>query len=562
MSEKQYTPFHIHTDISNGTTILDSVTKFQDYIDAAHSLGMTAMGFSEHGSIFEWWHKKCAVENAGMKYIHAVECYVTETLEEKQRDNYHCILIAKNLQGFYELNRLVSRSFGIDDNHCTKIPRDEDNHVYYNPRISLDELLNTSSNIIVTTACVGGILARGTESAKEKFLKFLIENKDRCFLEIQHHFDEVQIEYNKYLYQLHLKYDIPLIAGTDTHSLNKDDADCREILQKAKNIHFDGEDNFDLTFHSYDELVEIYRQQNSLPEEVYLEALENTNYMASLVENIVIDKSMKYPHIYENPVETFRLKVDEAIKNHKYIQERYSEEEIKSFRDEELQVYEKANSIDFMLLQTYLRNWEKQNGIQCGYGRGSVSGSELAYALGITEMDSKKFNLNFFRFMNPDRVSLADIDSDYGETDRAKVKKFLLEKHMDLPQIRTSEIITFNTINIKGAIREVARAYEIPLDEVSKIVKDADNDYEKAKEKYNKQYPKLFHYVELSKGVIVSIGSHPSGVLISDLNIAETVGLCTTKGSEYPVSMLNMKELDDLMYVKLSKIGWCIGNDA
>lgn len=562
MSEKQYTPFHIHTDISNGTTILDSVTKFQDYIDAAHSLGMTAMGFSEHGSIFEWWHKKCAVENAGMKYIHAVECYVTETLEEKQRDNYHCILIAKNLQGFYELNRLVSRSFGIDDNHCTKIPRDEDNHVYYNPRISLDELLSTSSNIIVTTACVGGILARGTESAKEKFLKFLIENKDRCFLEIQHHFDEVQIEYNKYLYQLHLKYDIPLIAGTDTHSLNKDDADCREILQKAKNIHFDGEDNFDLTFHSYDELVEIYRQQNSLPEEVYLEALENTNYMASLVENIVIDKSMKYPHIYENPVETFRLKVDEAIKNHKYIQERYSEEEIKSFRDEELQVYEKANSIDFMLLQTYLRNWEKQNGIQCGYGRGSVSGSELAYALGITEMDSKKFNLNFFRFMNPDRVSLADIDSDYGKTDRAKVKKFLLEKHMDLPQIRTSEIITFNTIDIKGAIREVARAYEISLDEVSKIVSDTNNDYEQAKNKYSKLYPKLFHYVEIAKGTIVSIGSHPSGVLISDLNIAEMIGLCVTKDSDYPVSMLNMKELDDLMYVKLSKIGWCIGNDA
>lgn len=562
MSEKQYTPFHIHTDISNGTTILDSVTKFQDYIDAAHSLGMTAMGFSEHGSIFEWWHKKCAVENAGMKYIHAVECYVTETLEEKQRDNYHCILIAKNLQGFYELNRLVSRSFGIDDNHCTKIPRDEDNHVYYNPRISLDELLSTSSNIIVTTACVGGILARGTESAKEKFLKFLIENKDRCFLEIQHHFDEVQIEYNKYLYQLHLKYDIPLIAGTDTHSLNKDDADCRKILQKAKNIHFDGEDNFDLTFHSYDELVEIYRQQNSLPKEVYLEALENTNYMASLVENIVIDKSMKYPHIYENPVETFRSKVDEAIKNHKYIQERYSKEEIKSFRDEELQVYEKANSIDFMLLQTYLRNWEKQNGIQCGYGRGSVSGSELAYALGITEMDSKKFNLNFFRFMNPDRVSLADIDSDYGKTDRAKVKKFLLEKHMDLPQIRTSEIITFNTIDIKGAIREVARAYEISLDEVSKIVSDTNNDYEQAKNKYSKLYPKLFHYVEIAKGTIVSIGSHPSGVLISDLNIAEMIGLCVTKDSDYPVSMLNMKELDDLMYVKLSKIGWCIGNDA
>ena len=121
----------------------------------------------------------------------------------------------------------------------------------------------------------------------------------------------------------------------------------------------------------------------------------------------------------------------------------------------------KVGAIDFMLLETYLREWERENGIQCGYGRGSVSGSLIAYALGITQMDSIKFNLNFFRFMNPGRVTNADIDTDYCSKDRDKIKYFLLHDKMNLPNIKTSEIITFNTIATKGAIKDVCRALNI-----------------------------------------------------------------------------------------------------
>ena len=97
--------------MSNGVTNIDSVTKFEQYIEAAKNCGMKAMGFSEHGSVFEWWHKKCAIEEAGMKYLHGVEAYLTETLAEKVRDNYHCVLIARNYEGFLELNGLISGSF-------------------------------------------------------------------------------------------------------------------------------------------------------------------------------------------------------------------------------------------------------------------------------------------------------------------------------------------------------------------------------------------------------------------------------------------------------------------
>src|SRR5690606_5132423 len=133
-----------------------------------------------------------------------------------------------------------------------------------------------------------------------------------------------------------------------------------------------------------------------------------------------------------------------------------------------------TNLIDFMLLQSYLRDWERDNGIYCGYSRGSISGSMIAYILGITEMDSIKFGLNFFRFANPERVSLADIDTDYSEEDREKVKKFILKDKMSLPNLYTSEVITFNTIALKGAIRDVGRALEIPLSTINDICKRVD----------------------------------------------------------------------------------------
>ena len=115
----QYTLYHLHSDLSNGVTNIDSVTKYGEYIERAKECGMKAMAFTEHGSVFEWWHKKSAIEAAGMKYIHGIEAYLTLNIDEKIRDNYHCVLLAKNYDGFLELNSLVSKSFCRTDNHFT-----------------------------------------------------------------------------------------------------------------------------------------------------------------------------------------------------------------------------------------------------------------------------------------------------------------------------------------------------------------------------------------------------------------------------------------------------------
>lgn len=577
----------MHSDLSNGVTNVDSVTKYHEYIKRAEECGMTALGFSEHGSVFEWYHKKTAIEAAGMKYLHAAEFYLTETIEEKIRDNYHCVLVARNYAGFLELNRLASAAFNR-----------KDNHFYYTPRISFDELFSTSDNILVTTACVGGVLGKGSDEVQQKFLRFLVDNKHRCFLEVGHHMDEKQVNYNRHLYEIHQQTGIPLIAGTDTHALNEAHELGRSILQKAKSVIFEGEDKWDLKFKTYDELVMAYRKQGSLPEEVYMQAIENTNVMADMVEVFTLDKGTKYPHIYENPEQVFYDKVQQAIETHPYASKNHAVEELKSIVDEEFEVYKATKSIDFMLLQSYLREWERENGIESGYGRGSVSGSMIAYLLGITQMDSARFNLNFFRFMNPSRVTNADIDSDYSGRDRDTVKRFLLQDKMNIPTIQSAEIITFNTIALKGAVRDVCRAlYGMSKDEskqlgefydavepsgalgpggggvrlpanlesarnrhinianeiCSKLVREGTKDV--APPELRKQYPDVFKYVDIVSGTIVSIGTHPSGVLLSDLPIVETIGLCSTSASEYPVSMINMKELDELMYVKLDILG-------
>lgn len=516
------------------------------YIERAKECGMKALGFSEHGSIFEWWHKKCAIEAAGMKYIHGIEAYLTETLDEKVRDNYHCVLMARNYDGFLELNSMISRSFNRNDNHF-----------YYVPRISFEELFNSSDNIIVTTACIGGVLGKGEERTKSKYINFLRQNKHRCFIEIGHHSDVKQIAYNQEMVGLSKSIGVPLIAGTDTHVLNARHEKGRSILQLSKNIRFDGEDSWDLKFKTYDELIDAFEEQDAISNNVFLEAIENTNRLADMVEPFSLDCGTKYPHIYKNPEQTFIEKVYQSIDTHPYALKNHSREEIKRVVDSEIEVYKATKSIDFMLLQTYLREWEKEHGIQCGYGRGSVSGSMVAYLLGITQMDSMKFGLSFFRFMNPSRVTNADIDTDYAGKDRDVVKRFLLRDKLNLPNIRSAEIITFNTIALKGAVRDVCRALykDKPGKNYIQISNEINSEIELHEDKVRAKYKEVFEYVDIINGTIVSIGTHPSGVLISDLPIDERIGLCSISTSDYPVSMLNMKELDDQMFVKLDVLG-------
>lgn len=527
-----YTILHCHTMLSNGVTSIDSTTTYQEYVDAAKACGMTALAISEHGSVFEHIHKKNAIEKAGMKYIHAEEFYVTMSLAEKVRDNYHCLLIAKNYDGFLELNTLSSKSFNR-----------EDNSFYYAPRITYEDLLNTSDNIIISTACLGGILSKADKEVKNDFVKFLRRNKHRCFLEIQPHLDPQQIEYNQKLYEVSQATGIPLLLCTDTHALNQEHLEARAIMQKAKNVHFDGEDNFDLTFKTYDELIALCKQQNAFPMEVYLEAIENTNKVADMIEPFELDYTYKYPHLWgDNSEQVLRDKISEGIKS-RGVDKYPNYQEYLDRIEYELEAYRHNQAIDFMLLMTDIIEWCKTQDILVGYGRGSCNGSVIAYLLYITEMDSIKHKLNFERFMNVERVSLSDIDTDFPPSRIDEVKNYIFNKH----GLYCSDIVTFNTVALKGAIRDVGRALEIPLSEVSEI---CDN-VEINEKHYRNAYPELFKYVDMVNGCVVSVGNHPCGMIVAPHSITDKLGLFTTTTDTVAISQVNMKEVDSLNYVKL-----------
>lgn len=529
---KNYTILHLHSMLSNGVTNIDSVTRYDQYIDRAAELGMKAIAFSEHGSIFQWVKKKLHTEEMGMKYIHAQEFYLTQTLDEKIRDNYHCLLIAKNYNGVLELNKLSSKAFNRDDNSF-----------YYVPRITIEDVKNTSDNIIVSTACLGGVLNKAPDNVRWDFYHWLCEHKDRCFLEIQPHLDPAQKSYDNTLWALSKQSGLRLLMCTDTHALNSIHVDGRRILQKAKNIHFDGEDKFHLEMMSYDELVQLCRMQDALPIDVYLDAIEMTNTVADMIEPFDLDYSYKYPHLWGDDSEAvLRAKIADGIV-WRGVDNLPNYQEYLDRIEYEMKAYVHNGAIDFMLLMEDIIAWCKTQGILVGYGRGSCNGSVIAYLLGITEMDSIKHGLNFERFMNTERVSLSDIDTDFPPSRINEVKQYIFNKH----GLYCSDIVTFNTIALKGAIRDVGRALEMPLDEVGQICNTVEQDENKCRAKY----PELFKYVDIVNGCVVSVGNHPCGLVVSPHSIDDRMGLFTTSTDDVPISQINMKEVDLQNYVKL-----------
>jgi DNA polymerase III subunit alpha len=520
-----YVPYHLHSEDS----LLDSTTNFKLYVDKAVKYQMKAICFSEHGNIFHHYKKRQYCESKGIKYIHGVEIYLTEQLEPKVRDNMHTILIAKNLKGFLELNNLIS------------IASDE-KHFYYKPRLSFDEFLNISDNIISTSACLASPLNQLDKD--NPYYEKLAQKYD--FYEIQPHKSQYQVIYNQYLYDLSLKYNKHLICGTDTHSLNEYKAECRSILQKAKGIVYSDEDSFDLTFKSYDELVEMFKIQNSLPENVYGQAIENTNLLNSLIESYDLDKSFKYASLYKDEDTAFQQTVTD-----KYLDKikRGIIKDTEQYRNniqEEYKVFKKLGMLSFILFMSELITWCNENNIPTGFCRGSVGGSTIAYILDIIDLNPVQWSTIFSRFANEDRVSLGDIDVDFDPRDREKVYEYIINK---FSVDKTCYILAVGTMDDKRTIEEIGRALQYDLNLVKEIKDSFSANSNKAREKYQE----LFYYFDGMKGTQISQGCHPAGIVAGDLTLADNVGLIC-KDDKW-ISQIDMDELHDLNYVKYDILG-------
>lgn len=523
-------------------------------MDLAIANGQKAIASTEHGKPIGWVTKKMLCDKAGIKFIHGVEIYLTESLEEKVRDNYHTVLLARNLDGVKELNRLVSIS-------CDK------EHFYYTNRISFDEFLQISDNIISTSACLASPLNK--LSQENPYYMALANKYD--FFEVQPHNHPEQIEFNKRLYELSVELGKPLIAGTDTHSSSKYKAECRAVLLSAKHKAYGDEDAFDLSYKTYDELVEMFRIQGALPEDVYMEAIEATNSLLDLTEDFELDTSIKYPILYgsreadsEKFTETVERMFQEKLENG--VIPRHQEAAFRAAIDEELRVFRKLQMDGFMLSMSELICWCKSQGMAIGTARGSVGGSRVAYVTDIIDLNPETWNTVFSRFCNEDRKEIGDIDIDVVESDRPAIFRHIIER---FGENKTARVAAFGTIQAKGVIDDVgrhlakkwdAKANKAPvwnehegayfdqateenpwsLKRIAAIKQEFDSNPEATK----KKYPEIFYYFDGLIDTKVSQSVHPAGMVISPITLDDNYGMFDKDGEN--CLMMDMEEAHEV----------------
>lgn len=539
-----YVTYHLHTDLS----LLDSCTKYKDYIDKAVELGQQAICFTEHGNIYNWIEKKLYCKEKGIKYLHGVEIYLTETLNEKVRDNFHTILIVRNFEGFKELNKLIDLST-------------QDDHFYYKNRISFDEFLNISDNVIKISACLASPLNRLSED--NLYLTKLLKKYD--YYEIQYHPSNDQMFYNLKLYEWSKKYKKPLISGTDTHSLNKYKAECRSILQKAKKIEYTDEDKYDLTYKSYDELVELFKQQNSLPEEVYIQAIDNTSVMADNVVDFELDTTFKYPKLYENDNDAEIAFEDRINKLYNYKLQNNIITDDKIYLDniaEEKRVFKKIGMISFILFMSELMTWCRENNIPYGPCRGSVGGSTIAYILDIIDLNPVTWKTVFSRFANEDRIEIGDIDIDISPSQRELVYQYIINR---FGINYTAYILAIGTISDKGTIDEIGRALHYDWIKNNPEQKETDSpyhfkrmmeikcEYESNPELAKKKYEELFYYFDGLLYTSISQSMHPAGIIASPVSLPDNYGTFWEDGKR--IITVNMEEVHEVSLVKYDILG-------
>ena len=338
---------------------------------------------------------------------------------------------------------------------------------------------------------------------------------------------------------------------------------------EAKHKSYGDEDAFDLTYKTYDELVEAFLKQNALPEEVYLGAIENTNALADMTEELELDTSIKYPILYgsreadsQKFLETIEKKFQEKLD--KGIIPPEQEEAFRSAIAEEVRVFQKLQMDGFMLSMSELISWCKSQGMAIGTARGSVGGSRVAYVTDIIDLNPETWHTVFSRFCNEDREEIGDIDIDCIESDRPAIFKYIVDR---FGRDKTARVASFGTLQDKGVIDEIGRALSIRWDKKLKGTSDLfsetifnteanrENPYSlkkisKVKEEYvidperaKTKYPEIFYYFDGLVGTKVSQSVHPAGMVISPISLNDNYGTFDKDGDV--CLMLDMENIHD-----------------
>lgn len=455
----QFCHLHTHTEYS----LLDGEASIKKLVARVKELGMDSCAITDHGSMYGVVDFYREAKAQGIHPVIGCEVYMAprsrfDKVHDIDNKTSHLILLAENQRGYKNLIKLVSAGY-IDG-------------FYYKPRIDFEMLKEHSDGIIALSACIAGevpkALLRGDyDEAKKIALKYAeVLGKDNYFLEIQDHGLSEQKRIIPDMLRLSEETGIGLVATNDIHYLKKEDAKYQDVLmciQMEKKV----DDPDRMKFETEEFYIKSPEEMMSLFEYVP-QAIENTEKIAKRC-NVDFDFGTRHLPAYAVPdgKDAFEY-LRELCQNG--LEKRYSpvSDELQKRLDYELGVIKSMGFVDYFLIVWDFIHFAKNNGVMVGPGRGSAAGSIVAYSLGITTVDPIKYGLIFERFLNPERVSMPDIDIDFAPNGRQKIIDYVVEKY---GEGQVAQIITFGTMKAKLAIRDVGRALDIPYAEVDKVAK-------------------------------------------------------------------------------------------
>ena len=549
-----FTHLHVHTEYS----LLDGSAKIKELVARVKELGMDSIAITDHGAMYGAVEFYKAAKEAGVKPIIGCEVYVapeSRFIKDNSRGGiyYHLVLLAETNEGYQNLIKLVSYGFleGF----------------YYKPRVDLELLRKYAKGLIAGSACLAGpvaraILTEGYEKAKETALLYdSIFGRGNFFLELQDHGIKEQKIVNEQLIRIHEETGIPMIATNDSHYIYKEDAAPHDILlciQTGKTVNDENRMRY--------EGGQFYVKS---PEEMYAlfpyakEALENTYKIAQRcnVEFTFHDlKLPKFDVLDGGDAAGYLRRLCRAGFEKRYPN---ADTELRERLEYELDTIENMGYVDYFLIVWDFIRYAKENGIIVGPGRGSAAGSVVSYCLDITTIDPVKYNLIFERFLNPERVSMPDIDVDFCYERRQEVIDYVIGKY---GEDHVSQIITFGTLAARAAIKDVGRALAMPyadVDRVSKMIPfELNITIDKALEK-NPELKSLYDGDEQARFLIDTsrrleglprhASTHAAGVVICREPVMEYVPLNSNDGAV--TTQYTMTILEELGILKMDFLG-------
>lgn len=562
MSKPEFVHLHLHSEFS----LLDGACRFDQLTKRLHELGMGAVALTDHGNMFGAvnFYKQCKKD--GIKPIIGCEVYVAPEGRHKRGDVVerksanHLLLLAESYEGYLNIAKLSS--IGYTEGY------------YYKPRIDHEVLAQYSKGVIATSSCLKGeipeALVEGREDKAHKLVDAYLQifGKDRYYFEIQDHDLPEQKTVVRYMREFAKHYDVPLLATNDCHYTRREDAAFHDVLlciQTGKTLL--DEKRFKFSSDAFyvktaEEMYEVFRE---MPE-----ACRETLAVAERC-NCDLKFNQKLLPVFQPPD---GYTIDEYLKFLTYegLKNRYKEPtpSQKERAEMELACIQSMGFSSYFLIVWDFIHYAKVNGIPVGPGRGSAAGSLVAYCLEITDIDPIEHGLIFERFLNPERVSMPDIDIDFCYENRGRVIEYVKRKYGEK---NVAQIITFGTLKPKNAIRDVGRAMNVPLPEVDRVAKliptllkpeKGKTTFETALEtipdlkqiyEQDATLRRVMDYAKSMEGMARHASTHAAGVVISDQDISDLVPVYKPADSQDIATQYTMTTVEEIGMLKMDFLG-------